>query len=315
MAVENRRSAFRHVARLVWNPEEARVRALWRIVVATALVLVVPALVFGVVVRQADLPLGFRSLVANGLYAGVTVFVLVIWARYVDRRPLAEYGFALDRTWARGLALGALVGLVGWGGALATDLAFGWARVEAVLSPGGGDVAPAVTFAAFTLQWGFVAFWEEAVFRGLVMRNAIEGLSLPWLSRRIAIGGGLVGSSVLFGVLHAGQATSVLALGFWVLAGLVLGLAYLLTGQLAVPIGLHFAFDFAVNNVFGLASVRPAGASVPTLVRPAFSGPERFVGVSGVVNTAWLLAIGAMVLAVVAWHRGSLRARIGRYTR
>lgn len=313
MVAESELSPLRRVGRVFWNPTEGRVRALWRIVPVTALVLVVPGVVLEVTLGDSNLPLVFRSLAGNAIYAGITALVLVVWARYVDRRPLAQYGFALDRSWAYGLALGALVGLVGWGGALATDLAFNWARIEAVLSPGVGDVSGVVAFSAFTIQWAFVAFWEETLFRGLVMRNAIEGLSVPWLSRRAAVVGGLVGSSALFAVLHAGQASSALALGFWLLAGLLLGTAYVSTDQLAIPIGLHFAFDFAVNNVFGLANVRPEAASTPMLVRPTFVGPERFVGVSGVVNTAWLLGIAAMVLAVVQWRRGSLRSRIGRY--
>ena len=138
----------------------------------------------------------------------------------------------------------------------------------------------------FAVGWIFVGIWEEIIFRGIVMRNAIEGLNFEVLSYRTALVGGWVLSSILFGVLHLSQATSLIAIAFWILAGLVLGLAYLLTDQLAVPIGLHFAFDFSANNVFGLASVREVGTEVPTIIRPEFTGPDRFVDISGVVNTS-----------------------------
>jgi len=141
------------------------------------------------------------------------------------------------------------------------------------------------------------------------MRNAVEGLDVPGVSRRWALAGGWVGSSVLFGALHSDQAGSVLALGFWVLAGLVLGLAYLLTDELAVPIGLHAAFDIAANHVWGLSMAAPDEhvAALPMVVRPAFTGPERLVGIAGVVNTAWVLLMGVAVVALAWRSRGTLR--------
>lgn len=111
--------------------------------------------------------------------------------------------------------------------------------------------------------------------------------------------------------IHSGSSiSSVLALVFWVAAGLVLGLAYLLTDQLGVPIGLHVAFDFAVNSVFGLASVRQTGTEVPTVIRPAFTGPDVLVGISDAVNTVRLVVVGLLTVAVVRWWY-SFGPRIG----
>jgi membrane protease YdiL (CAAX protease family) len=165
------------------------------------------------------------------------------------------------------------------------------------------------------LSYVFVGFWEETIFRGLVMRNAIEGLNVASVSYRAALVGGWVLSSVLFGLLHFGQATSPLALVFWILAGLILGLAYLLTDELAIPIGLHFAFDFSANNVFGLANVRDIGSEIPMILRPTFSGSDIFVGLAGVVNTSWLIIIGVLSIIVINWQYGELRAQIEPYTR
>lgn len=310
--IERRSGWSRRVGLPFWNPAERRPRALWRVLGALVVVLSVPSVVGAVVLRPLDLPMSLVQLAINALAALVALVVLLLWARYVDRRELRAYGFRLDGAWWRMLALGALVGLLGWGGALATDLAFGWASVAALLSPGTGGMSFLPSLLSFTLAWVFVGVWEEVVFRGIVMRNAIEGLNGPWIPRRWALVGGWVVSSVLFGVLHFGQASSPLALVFWIAAGLVLGLAYLLTDQLALPIGLHVAFDLGVNNVFGLASVRQAGARVPTLVRPAFTGPDVLVDISGAVNTAWLVVIGLLTVAVVRW-RYSLDPRVGPY--
>lgn len=311
---EQRSGWSRRVRFPFWNRTEQRPRAFWRIIGALVVALAVPLVLGVVVLRPLDLPMAVVQLASNGIAALVALVVVVVWARYVDRRAVRDYGFRLDRKWWFMLALGALVALLGWGGALATDIAFGWASIAAVLSPGAGEITFWLSFVAFALAWVFVGVWEEVIFRGIVMRNAIEGLNGTWISYRGALVGGWVVSSVLFGVLHFGQAGSPLALVFWIVAGLVLGLAYLLTDQLAVPIGLHFAFDFGVNNVFGLASVREAGSDVPTIVRPEFTGPDVFVGIAGAVNTVWLLVIGVLTVAVIGWQYGSLRPRIEPYT-
>ena len=315
MITDQQSKWYRRILLPFWNQQEKRIRALWRILGAVAVALLVPSLLNAVIVRPLDLSFALMNLVSNGIAALVALGVVVGWARYVDRRELRAYGFSLTSIWWRTLALGGLVGLLGLGGALATDITLGWASISAIISPGTGELPFLLSISLFALTYVFVGFWEEAIFRGLVMRNAIEGLNIASVSYRGALVGGWVLSSVLFGLLHFGQATSSLALVFWILAGLILGLAYLLTDELAVPIGLHFALDFGANNVFGLANVRDVAGDIPTVLRPTFSGPEVFIGLSGVVNTIWLMVIGILTIGIIRWQYGSLRPRIEPYTR
>lgn len=296
-----------------WNRRENRVRALWRILGAVVIVLLATVLFNVVVVQSLETPFAVMNLVSNGFAVLVAFSVLVVWARYIDRREIRAYGFRLDRVWWLMLVSGAGIAVLGWGGALVTDLLLGWASIDGYFSPGRGDLPFLLSFLLFAVSWVFVGVWEEIVFRGIVMRNAIEGLNFESIPYRAALVGGWIVSSVVFGVLHLDQATSILALIFWILAGLVLGLAYLLTDQLALPIGLHFAFDFSANNVFGLASVREAGTEAPTIIRPEFTGPDLYVGLSGIVNTVWLAIIGALTIAAIAWEYGSVRPQIEPY--
>lgn len=315
MITDQQSKWYRRILLPFWNQQEKRIRALWRILGAVAVALLVPSLLNAVIVRPLDLSFALMNLVSNGIAALVALGVVVGWARYVDRRELRAYGFSLTSIWWRTLALGGLVGLLGLGGALATDITLGWASISAIISPGTGELPFLLSISLFALTYVFVGFWEEAIFRGIVMRNAIEGLNIASVSYRGALVGGWVLSSVLFGLLHFGQATSSLALVFWILAGLILGLAYLLTDELAVPIGLHFVLDFGANNVFGLANVRDIAGDIPTVLRPSFSGPEVFIGLSGVVNTIWLMVIGILSVGIIRWQYGSLRPRIEPYTR
>ena len=191
-------------------------------------------------------------------------------------------------------------------------LSAGWAHISAVISPGIADHSLPFPLAvtAFFVQFLFVGIWEEILFRGLLLRNAAEGLETRWLSGRTAVLGGLAASSLLFGVVHADQATSLAALGFWVLMGMVLGSAYVVTDSLALPIGLHFATDFAFNNVYGLSNVRPATAEVvATVLRPEFTGPERFVEISGLINIGAVVMITVLAAGYVAAQYGRIMLR------
>jgi len=68
-------------------------------------------------------------------------------------------------------------------------------------------------------------------------------------------------TSSLFGLLHYDQAASALALGFWVLAGLVLGLAYLLTDGLAIPVADRFGRNGREPGPPGMGSCQAPGPS------------------------------------------------------
>jgi hypothetical protein len=74
-----------------------------------------------------------------------------------------------------------------------------------------------------------------------------------------------------------------------------------------LPIGLHIAFNFASNTLFGLTGV--VSDEVPSVLRLSFTGPEAIVGIPGVVHAATIVVGIAAVLAWVRYHRGDLNLR------
>lgn len=297
----------------LWNRTEQRPRALWRILGAFVLVAigsqVVPSALFG----NSALPPSVLGLIQNVFSVITVVLVTVAWARYVDRRGLTEYGTELGAEWIRDAGAGIVIAFLAWGLALVVHLTVGWAHVSAVLSPGNAENALPFLLAlvAFVGQFLLVGIWEELLFRGLVLKNAAEGFHTQWLSERGAVLAGLVASSLLFGVVHVDQAASLLSLGFWVLMGVVLGSAYVITDSLAIPIGIHFATNLAFNSVYGLSNVRPETAEITaTLFRPEFTGPTRFVGVTGLVNLGVVVLIAGLSMGYVAVRYGPVRMRV-----
>jgi uncharacterized protein len=109
---------------------------------------------------------------------------------------------------------------------------------------------------------------EEILLRGLVLRILAEGLGRWWA---LAI------SSLLFGILHLANPHSsvIVALALAIEAGFMLGVAYLWTERLWMPIGLHGAWNFALAAVFGGAL---SGTEVSAIIDAKLVGPEWISG-------------------------------------
>jgi hypothetical protein len=305
---------------VLWNDAERRPRALLRVVL---LIVVAALLAIGTSVGAA---VGFGALrswlstafgeavattlvtvVGVALTGGTVTLAVLIAGRYVDRRRVRDFGLRIDRGWwldcGFGLALGAaLLTLV-----FLVALALGWVRVTGTLQPRAGF---AVRFAGLVAIFVVVGVYEELLLRGYLLTNAAEGL-VGWLGDRGAVVGATALSSLVFGLAHANNpnATLLSTLAI-VLAGVMLAAGYVLTGDLAVPIGLHTTWNLFQGGVYGFpVSGLGVGASVvaveetgPDVVTGGAFGPE-----------AGLLGLGAMVVGTVAiavwvrWRTGGLR--------
>lgn len=298
-----RTSVRKAVTAVVTGRTEPRPRAVWRLLSPFALVVGLGTAL--TVAAMAVLPVGTRDglgvgLLSDVLQALVVVGVLVVSARYVDRRELSAYGFRLSRTWWVDFGAGAVLGVVLVAATFASSYALGGVRVVDVVSA--GDVG---SFAAWFLLFGIghacTAFWEETLFRGLLVTNASEGLAARGVSPRTALLGALLLSSLLFGVAHVpfsrfpGGTSPVGMLAVWTLMGGLLGLAYVVSGDLAFPIGLHLTANYAITNVF-FGSDPTGFPAPPTIVRTEIIAPETWHPLGGLPMIGVILAGYALTL-------------------
>jgi hypothetical protein len=236
-------------------------------------------------------------------FTGIFLATL-IGGRWLDRRNFTDFGLYFSKTWLLdflfGLFLGAfLMGLI---------FLFGWltgnvriAKFFQSYSESGKFLPGFIQSIIFYL---FVGFYEEILSRGYHLINLAEGLNGKKVGKRGALILALAVSSVVFGLLHMNNpnATWVSTLNIS-LAGIFLGLGMVLTGRLAIPIGLHITWNFFQGNVFGFpVSGTRMGA---TLIAAESIGPVWLMG-GRFGPEAGLIGLAAMVVGsvlIVLWVR------------
>jgi membrane protease YdiL (CAAX protease family) len=248
-----------------------------------------------------------------GVIAALAGVFLSVWlaGRLLDRRPFADFGFHLNGGWWLDLFFGMVLGALLMTAIFLIQLHLGWITVTGTFEPvvPGTSFAPAVLLP--TTVFLCVGVYEEVLFRGYQLRNAAEGLNLPVVGPRNAVllAWGL--SSAFFGYLHASNphATFVSTVNI-ALAGMMLGFGYVLTGELAIPIGLHITWNFFQGTIFGfpVSGLKPLGATFlgvdqggPGLWTGGTFGPE-----AGLLGPAAMIAGGLLIALWVRLRSGKL---------
>ncbi|WP_135306398.1 CPBP family intramembrane glutamic endopeptidase [Haloarcula amylovorans] len=282
---------------VVWNTAERRPRAPIRLVAGLVLFFVLagagnqyrprPFTGNGAIVEALNM-LTWQIPNALGLALAVVVAALV-----VDRRHLSDLGFAIDRQWWREILGGTMVGAGISMLTVLVGLGIGYYEFTGVglTTEPGSWVVIAVGAALFQLLF---VVPEELFVRGYLITNITEGLdSISAISRRMAAGVAILVSSGFFYLTHAVAKGTTFGLMVAVWA-LLLGLGYVLSGNLSVPIGIHFG----VNFTGVLAGVNPQPASLlklstattiqESLVLPSEAVVIRSVGVViGIAVLGW----------------------------
>jgi uncharacterized protein len=299
-----------------------RLRALWRLGIQYWAYWVLVQLIFSLVVVAWLVVDSGGRMASGGLdtlvvpdspavplvsgIVGLLAALLTVWlaGRFLDRRSFSEFGFRLGAGWWLDLVVGMVLGALLMTAVFLIELGLGWVEVTGSFETQGG--APFVISLLFpAAAFVCVGVSEETVFRGYQLKNAAEGLNYHSLGPRGAILLAWVLSSVFFAVLHAANpnATPISTLNI-VLAGLMLGFGYVLTGELAIPIGLHITWNFFQGAVYGFP-VSGFGDFGPTLLVTEQGGPELWTGGSfGPEGGLLIPAVMLLGISLVAlWTR------------
>lgn len=223
------------------------------------------------------------------------VFLLMVtWVcTRLRRQSLASIGLRLDRRWFGELLLGYVLGMASIAAIVALiGMAGG---VSFVLDP----ARSVMTLASGLYLFLFVALFEEGLFRGFVFQRLIDGMGAP-LS--IAV------TALLFALGHWDNpgmqgttrlwATADLALG-----AIVFGLAYLRTGSLALPVGLHLGWNWMQGHVLGFGV---SGIAQNGWLQPVFHGRPEWLsgGAFGPESSIFAVIIDLVSIAILWRWRG-----------
>lgn len=325
------------LSRLFWNRDEQRLRAAWRLGLHSILLLALTSLfIVGLMLLAVLLDLASGANLGD-ILAGTSpiawveapwvtlvivplaTFLGVLSAtflsgRWFDRRLFKNFGIRLSKVWwvdfAFGLALGAilmgLVFLVGW--------LIGSLQVTGFFKVYGYQSSFLSGFIQGLIFFILVGIYEELLSRGYHLINLAEGLNSKLLGEGWALVLAYLISSVIFGLLHLDNpnATWVSTINI-ALAGVFLGLGMVLTGSLAIPIGLHITWNFFQGNVFGFVV---SGINVgATVIATEATGPIWLTG-GNFGPEAGLLGLGAMLVGGVltlVWVRRKGKLALAEY--
>ncbi|MEJ2305333.1 MAG: CPBP family intramembrane metalloprotease [Anaerolineales bacterium] len=184
----------------------------------------------------------------------------------------------------------------------------GWASVGGTFESG----HPQLPFWQLSVDgffWFVLVGVEEELFaRGYLIQNLAEGLHLPKISSKAAVLSAYLFTSLFFGFLHADNLNATLTSSLnLALMRLFLGLGFILTGELAIPIGLHIAWNFTQGYVFGFpVSGSNEGLS---LIATHQSGPTVWTGGAFGPEGSLIVVFAALLgmLLVYGWVRWTRR--------
>ncbi len=294
--------------RLFWNQDEHRLRSLWRVlltVVMTVAFSLLPLYGLRRILHDERLFVGLAPcLVLLGTLAGVAVA-----ARRLDRRSLADFGLQMDRRWWTDLGFGMLLGALLLSSVFFCHWLLGWVEVVGWYQQGDPDEAFHTVIASLAVLFICVGAYEEIAYRGYLLRNLAEGLNFRQVGSGRALVLALTLTAVAFGVAHFGNPyASLPSTTNTVLAGIIFGLGFLLTGRLGLPIGIHITWNFFQGPVFGYPVSGLTFASRILVIKQ--SGPELWTGGS-YGPEAGLLTSGLLLFGVL-WMLVWIRFRYGQ---
>ena len=301
-----------------WNSSERRLRSLLRIglqlilflLFALGLVFIMSDLLMPLIPPDSPLlAIRFRNnfllgeLTSPLIALGATLLSMFLAAKFLDRRPFREFGFHKGKGWWGDFFFGLGLGAVLMGFIFLVELSLGWIRVIGFFSPNGGNpfwlgiLIDLITFIC-------VGIYEEMLLRGYFLRNLAEGMNFRRIKPTTALLLATFFSSFIFSILHlANPGASIFSFINLLIGGIFLSLGFILTGELAIPIGLHIAWNFFQGVVFGfpvsgVVAINPVISIEQTLNNPltgGIFGPE--AGAIGLLATL----LGSFL--ILAWCR------------
>ena len=292
------------------SAEETQKPALWKIITMFALLFLAVELIGAGVGLGVNLLMRMIGAGENlGVFLGSTITrggmiaaALILTASMLTsvlNQPARRILFPRQAGWGKDLLAGMGIAAAGMAVVFLLELALGWIKVEGLAL--GALPWDAVLCAIWLglLANATAAVAEETIFRGFLF----TGLKEAWDTT-----GALLVSAVIFSSVHilANAASGTVwtkLIPMVALVGAMLAWAYLRTGNLWLPVGLHFAWNLFQDDIFNLNAKN--GSDTLMGFQTSLSAPGWFAGSSfGIeVGAAGVAALLVSLLGIWLYTR------------
>ena len=226
-------------------------------------------------------------LLASALLAGY------LCNRWLESLPWPALGLTLHASWWRDLIVGSLIGVASL--ALAAVIAAAAGGLRFTASPRTMLLPVVQTLVMSALLFIFAALAEEALFRGYPLQTLTRA-RLAWLA--------ILLTSVPFAAVHLQNPNVVKGFTFinTALAGVWLAVAYLRTRSLWLPLGVHWAWNWALGSLFGLPVSGITTIAPNPLLHGTDFGPAWLTGGSYGIEGGMACTIALVVSTIFIWR-------------
>lgn len=226
-------------------------------------------------------------LLASALLAGY------VCNRWLEGLPWRALGLALHAHWSRDFLVGSLIGLTSL--ALATAIAAAAGGLRFSVSPRTMLLQVAQTLLMSAVLFVLAALAEETLFRGYPLQTLTRA-HLAWLA--------ILLTSVPFAAVHLQNPNVVKGFTFinTALAGVWLAVAYLRTRSLWLPLGVHWAWNWALGSLFGLPVSGITTIAPNPLLHGTDLGPAWLTGGSYGIEGGLACTIALIVSTIFIWR-------------
>lgn len=293
------------------NPEEHRFRALWRILFQILLMLVI-----------VGVPLYGLTELLNNFYksgyidwspeffdkvmdiiAGVLVTVLILLSvflagKWFDHRKFSDFGFRINLFWWKQYLSGVMLGIFLMTFVFAIEFFAGWININGYFKVANTGLPLWLSFIYPVIKDLCVGVYEEVISRGYQVTNMKEGFLGLWgLNEKKSYLLSIILSAVVFGFLHIRNPNaSIQSIINITVVGFLLGVAYWFSGQMALPIGLHTAWNLAQGWLFGFSV--SGDPEIANIIHIQQNGPDWITG-GKFGPEAGLLGLAASIIGIL----------------
>lgn len=186
----------------------------------------------------------------------VVVILLATWfCTRLRKEPLSSIGLRLNGRWLRQFGAGTGLGVA----AMLLAVSMIWAAGGVSLSLNPDHSLGALAYGLY--MFFFAAAVEELLFRGFIFQRLIAG-SRVWIAQLVM--------AIFFALAHWNNpgmtgTTQIIAEFNIAVAAVFLGFAYIRTGSLALPLGIHLGWNWTQGTLlgFGVSGFKESGWFTP----------------------------------------------------